>query len=623
MTGKSALDFTSVSPIPTVPFDMEIVGGRLAIEERHPFLCLHRGPKNREDHATAELLLGQASFAIAPMATPYSAEFSDVVKQMLAELAKEFHSVLLLEVYSLEAAGSGFSKEQSLLFECHVPETSAGDSFLNELERAILAENWPGAKEPEIKVAYMRVPHPETLRPLLTGSAAIEANIVPICLGLSPIYLDQITGEILPVLHREFQTLFGRVLKKALYSFCHSERVHLPPHYHALGRTRVGEAILAIDRELYRFGEAFDPLLLSTPVNAPSAWRRFAADHYDREPDFHYRPLPIDPGRFKRNIYQIPLEQVEDPTLHRFFATKRTELDRFATLLEERETERFVLVSRQIFGAPDDRLVALAKDILEHVPPHTKDDHASDSLNAEAFAAAAREDLLGYGLDPKLVETREDVPGLMVSRGRFLVGSDAKVPRRRLRATLDHEIGVHVLTHRNGAEQPFGQLRQGMAGYEELQEGLAVFAEHCTGGLTRPRWRQIAGRVVAVANLVAGAGFIDIFRTLNREYSFGRRAAFTMTMRVVRGGGFTKDMVYLRGLQSVVEHVLSTGNIEPLLVGKVSYDHLDILEEMSWRGLLRAPRFKPAVFEPERLTPIVEGLKRGGGLLEMARSTEL
>ena len=58
------------------------------------------------------------------------------------------------------------------------------------------------------------------------------------------------------------------------------------------------------------------------------------------------------------------------------------------------------------------------------------------------------------------------------------------------------------------------------------------------------------------------------------------------------------------GVLSVV-YVFDTGKtIEALLVGKVSYDHLEILEEMSWRGLLRPARFKPMVFETARLEPI-------------------
>jgi len=43
--------------------------------------------------------------------------------------------------------------------------------------------------------------------------------------------------------------------------------------------------------------------------------------------------------------------------------------------------------------------------------------------------------------------------------------------------------------------------------FEALQEGLAVVAEYLVGGLNRSRMRLLAGRVRAVASLVAGADF--------------------------------------------------------------------------------------------------------------------
>ncbi|NIQ16470.1 MAG: DUF1704 domain-containing protein, partial [Candidatus Dadabacteria bacterium] len=68
----------------------------------------------------------------------------------------------------------------------------------------------------------------------------------------------------------------------------------------------------------------------------------------------------------------------------------------------------------------------------------------------------------------------------------------------RVEALLQHEIGTHALTYFNGLSQPFKQLCIGLSGYEELQEGLAVLAEYLVGGLSKPRLRLLAGRVVAV-----------------------------------------------------------------------------------------------------------------------------
>ena len=110
-----------------------------------------------------------------------------------------------------------------------------------------------------------------------------------------------------------------------------------------------------------------------------------------------------------------------------------------------------------------------------------------------------------------------DVSGLIVSRGKLLINSDLSLPPSRVPALLAHEVGTHLLTYYNGRMQPFQQLYSGLAGYEELQEGLAVLSEYLVGGLSRSRMRQLAARVVAVRQLTDGASFVETFRTLDRQ----------------------------------------------------------------------------------------------------------
>ena len=74
--------------------------------------------------------------------------------------------------------------------------------------------------------------------------------------------------------------------------------------------------------------------------------------------------------------------------------------------------------------------------------------------------------------------------------------------------------------------KPLRQLSAGLAGYEALQEGLAVFAEYAVGGLDRSRLRLLAARVVAAKMLVDGASFVDCFRVLNRDHHFKKEEAF-------------------------------------------------------------------------------------------------
>jgi uncharacterized protein (TIGR02421 family) len=181
----------------------------------------------------------------------------------------------------------------------------------------------------------------------------------------------------------------------------------------------------------------------------------------------------------------------------------------------------------------------------------------------------------------------------MVSQGSLLIGKWVRIPVSRVDALLQHEVGTHVLTYYNGKAQPFHQLYVGLSGYEALQEGIAVLAEYIVGGLSRPRLRLLAARVIAVHALLDGASFIDCYRELNSKHSFARYSAFTVTMRVFRGGGLTKDAIYLRGLNQLLQYLSDGGGFEPLFIGKIAAEHVPIIEELKWRRVLRDPPLMP------------------------------
>jgi uncharacterized protein (TIGR02421 family) len=197
------------------------------------------------------------------------------------------------------------------------------------------------------------------------------------------------------------------------------------------------------------------------------------------------------------------------------------------------------------------------------------------------------------------------------------VGQQTKIPVSRVEALLQHEVGTHVLTYFNGRAQPFQQLYTGLAGYEELQEGLAVLAEYLVGGLSRPRLRLLAGRVVAVRALIDGATFIDTYRALHRTYGFGQRTAFTITVRVYRSGGLTKDAVYLRGLVGILNYLKTGGDLEPLFVGKIMADHIPIIRELQARQVLRPAPLRPRYMESPQTAARLEKLRDGSTVLDL------
>jgi uncharacterized protein (TIGR02421 family) len=244
-------------------------------------------------------------------------------------------------------------------------------------------------------------------------------------------------------------------------------------------------------------------------------------------------------------------------------------------------------------------------------------------IGAEEFAALAsaeiegyREEVPGFGHMP---EVRDDIyAGLMVSSGRVLIGREASIPSARADALIQHEIGTHVVTHHNGREQRFHLLAVGLPGYDELQEGLAVLAEYLVGGLNAERMRVLAARVIVVHALVDGAGFMEAFRLLT-DRGFTQRAAFTITTRVYRGGGLTKDAMYLRGLVSILDYMAEGLDFGRLFLGKYGIKHIPVVDELLMRRVLSLPHVLPRYLERPDARERLEALRGGMSVIDLVK----
>ena len=220
------------------------------------------------------------------------------------------------------------------------------------------------------------------------------------------------------------------------------------------------------------------------------------------------------------------------------------------------------------------------------------------------------------------IELRDDLPaGLMVSGARLLISRSTNMACRRVEALLSHEIGVHLLTYFNGSAQGLRLFRSGLAGYEGVQEGLAVFAEYLVGGMDIGRMRLIAARVVACAAMLEGASFQETFLVLVRDYGFTESWSLQSDPRLYRGGGLAKDAIYLRGLMEVLDHLGQGGALDPFWMGKIAASHFDVMQELNTRGLLRAPEIRPAFLLHPGARQRLEKARSGLSPVEMVASS--
>jgi uncharacterized protein (TIGR02421 family) len=199
----------------------------------------------------------------------------------------------------------------------------------------------------------------------------------------------------------------------------------------------------------------------------------------------------------------------------------------------------------------------------------------------------------------------------MVSLGRLHLSSTHRIARNRVEALIQHEVGTHLVTYENGLVQPLLLFSAGLPGYEQTQEGLAMLAEYISGGLEPNRLRLIAARVIAVDMMTRGAAFVEIFRRMHDDLRLTDEAAWSVTMRVTRGGGSSKDAIYLRGLIEILDHMRSGLSLEPLLIGKIALAHVPLVEELLWRQILAPPLLRPRWLDLDGAVERLEHVKDG------------
>lgn len=596
--------------------------GQMHMERQLPYLFVYRKPEVRSDKGTYKLIQGQASYLRASGNLGLRASLAQLVIETARTIRDIFGACLVIEVWSTEApavtnVGEGVERPGFRIFS---PATSellkTVETLESSLQKVRIQRHWADVEQVETR--QISPPGMGMLFPLRKSAAE---SVFLIGLEIRPVYRDSENGDVYSLVLRNLHRQITKALHKAVFRFARTQTKHRPPHYHTLGRRVLVKSVQEVDRRLASVADSFDFLLSVTPVNTRKAWLAFKRSRFEKPPRFIYRPIRIAPGLLKRKLFAIPMEKIEDPEIAEIFHEKQSEIDRQLTGLQDREKRSFLYSSLQIFGGVDNGLSKLAGEILTAIPPRSREISSRSRVGAKVFAAHALNEISNfrdsYPETDSKVQIRDDLTGLMVSQGNLLVPEELSIPESRLEALIQHEVGTHVLTYINGKAQPFQQLYSGLAGYDELQEGIAVLSEHLVGGLSQPRLRLLAARVIAVSHMLAGAGFVETYRELNRTYAFSHYNSFMITMRVYRGGGLTKDASYLRGLVQLIRYLQKGGDLIPLLVGKISANHVPVVNELLKRKVLRKPPLRPRYLDNPNAQKRLAKISQTGTVLDL------
>lgn len=599
---KIDLDIIPENIIDRIPFhEIYPEGIGIYLEKKLPYLIINRSAGRREK----KIIKNESSYIWVEDKT----DASHIVKDLSISLADQFGAFILIEFW--------INDDNYNTFKLIYPEGKAPVT-IETLEE--------GINEFKIHFPYLKVHHetvkkrcPDKLDELFTTEECKKAGILKIGIEIPNFFQDPKTGKELPVFFRNFRKKFSITLKKSIYEFIRVQTNLGLSGYQLLGRKILNKDVWDVDNALSEIEKQFEFLLLIAPVNTDQAWKEFKESKFTENPSFHYRLLPVDPEKLKQELYQIDIDVVDDPSMAYIFREKREELDTFITMLNERNSREFMLSSVRLFKSVDEPLLKIAKNILQNI--HSKRKGKIETVNGIYFAEQAKKEVAYYKEQNSSftteVEERDDMVGIMVSKGRVLVGKDFKTSLRRVNPLIQHEIGTHVLTFFNGEKQPLKLLKTGFAGYDELQEGLAVLSEYLVNGLTANRLRILAARVTAAYDMMEGAEFKDVFNDLVNNHSFSHNAAYELVTRIFQSGGYTKDIIYLRGLVRLMEYLRNGGDMEMLFIGKIADKHVSVIKELMDRQVLKSIPLLPRYMQDEECLKRLQKVRDGLTLAEL------
>ncbi|WP_065188205.1 flavohemoglobin expression-modulating QEGLA motif protein [Shewanella woodyi] len=413
-------------------------------------------------------------------------------------------------------------------------------------------------------------------------------NTLVLPVEVKKVFMDETSGEVYPLVLEELKAGVKHAISETAAHFMRRFGKRKTVSNAELLSSSLSPELVELDKQLYGLCRSVETLRFINPVNIASERKNFFGKKALITPDFSYKQLNINPYQFREQLYKLPVEQVMDADIQQLY---RHVIDNMATkidLISSIGSDDFVYNSLKYYGQPDKNDLANAEFILR--APEIEGDDEPELHSADVAVELFKEKAKEWGLKCKIEKSSRIVAKAMVDNDKacLLINKEASFTSKELVAFAYHELGVHMLTTVNAKRQKLKVFSLGLSGNTQTQEGLAIYSEYCSGNLTLSRLKTLALRVVAVNLMLQHRDFPVTYQALVKDYGVSCEQAFTLTTRVYRGGGFTKDYLYLKGFRDI--HTLGkTTKLDNLLVGKTGLLDLPTVNEMVGRNLLVKP----------------------------------
>jgi uncharacterized protein (TIGR02421 family) len=423
---------------------------------------------------------------------------------------------------------------------------------------------------------------------LITHINAHFDNTLVLPTEVKKVFMDETSGEVYPLVLEELKAGFKNALSETAAFFVRKYGKRKKTQKADILSSTISQEVLCVDKKLFALCKSIETLNFINPINLIAQRNKFLKNSAI-SPNFNYKQLNIDPYKFREQLYKLPVGEVNDADIQQLYRHVIDNLASKIDLLTTIGTDDFIYNSLKYYGEPSTNDIANARFIL-----HLNDDELDqdeERLNADEAISYFKAQAQEWKLNCKVEKSSKLVSKAMVNNEKalLLINKEASFSRKEIHAFAYHELGIHMLTTINAKKHPLKVFSLGLTGNTHTQEGIALYSEYCSGSLTIKRLKTIALRVIAVQYMLIHGDFAKTYHALMNEFNLDENAAFTLTTRVYRSGGFTKDYLYLKGFRDILS-LAKQGSIDNLLVGKTGLLDFNIVSELVERDMIVKPK---------------------------------
>jgi hypothetical protein len=296
-----------------------------------------------------------------------------------------------------------------------------------------------------------------------------------------------------------------------------------------------------------------------------------------REPAIEFRPPP-DLSSVHAALAQASGVAMREGALGGHLAARAAELDEEASLAEQigkpgfrsRAARRYAHLGSRADTAAD--ALAAEWSRLDHVPESQSRVASDDFSNPLSLINQMRTEMSRCGISvPMRVDPRLAAIAT-VDRDCVWVRAGETLHPTHARRVAVHEIQGHAM-RRVAARCPENFLSSsGFALSDEDEEGRAIWLERRAGLLDGTRRAELARRHLAADACQRGASFVETVQSL-ATIGTSLEEALRVALRVWRGGGLAREVIYLRAYLRVLDTLSTSPEVEQWMArGRFSLD---------------------------------------------------